>query len=436
MVAALEGIRILDLTTVLMGPSATQLLADMGADIIKVESLDGDTTRRTGYSRHSGMTAWFLNLNRGKRSLAIDLKAPQGRDAILRLAESADVLLYNIRPAAMKRLGLSYEAVSAVNPSLLYVGALGFGRDGEYSDLPAYDDLIQAATGMPWLYQFAGGEEPRFVPTPIVDRLMGAHVAMNVLGGLQARVRTGRGQQIDVPMFETMASVMLGDQLSGATFDPPLGPWGYRRMLAPDRKPYPTRDGFVAALPSRDEQWKALFAAVGRSDLYEDDPRFLTGAKRLENVNDLYAIVARLTPERTTAEWLELFKKLDIAAMPVNSIEDVINSRHLADVRFFDVVEHPTEGRIFQMKPAASWSETPLEPGGPAPNLGEHTREILSEAGFTPEEVDALIAARVVKQWRSSSVAQQPPMGDLKSVIRRDAEALQPNSGQANIKPE
>jgi crotonobetainyl-CoA:carnitine CoA-transferase CaiB-like acyl-CoA transferase len=158
---------------VLMGPSATQMLGDMGADIIKVESLDGDTTRRTGYSRHSGMTAWFLNLNRGKRSLAIDLKAPQGRDAILRLAKTADVLLYNIRPGAMKRLGLSYEDVAAVNPSLLYVGALGFGRDGEYSDLPAYDDLIQAATGMPWLYRFAGGEKPRFVPTPIVDRLIG-----------------------------------------------------------------------------------------------------------------------------------------------------------------------------------------------------------------------------------------------------------------------
>jgi len=208
-------------------------------------------------------------------------------------------------------------------------------------------------------------------------------------------------------MFETMASVMLGDQLSGATFDPPLGPWGYRRMLVPDRKPYPTRDGFVAALPYRDEQWKAFFAAVGRSDLYEGDPRFLTDAKRLENVNDLYAMVATLTPDRTTAEWLELFRKLDIAAMPVNSIEDVIGNRHLADVGFLDVVEHPSEGRIVQMKPAASWSETPLEPGGPAPNLGEHTRQILSEAGFTREEIDALGAAGVVKQWQPAS-SQKP----------------------------
>ena len=401
MVAALEGIRILDLTTVLMGPSATQMLGDMGADIIKVESLDGDTTRRTGYARHPGMTAWFLNLNRGKRSLAIDLKAPEGREAILRLAKSADVLLYNIRPAAMKRLGLSYEELSAINPALVYVGALGFGRGGEYSALPAYDDLIQAATGMPWLYQFAGGEEPRFVPTPIVDRLMGAHVAMNVLGGLQARVRTGRGQQIDVPMFETMASVMLGDQLSGVTFEPPLGPWGYRRMLVPDRKPYPTKDGFVAALPYRDEQWKAFFAAVGRSDLYVGDPRFLTDAKRLENVNDLYEMVAELTPERTTAEWLELFRKLDIAAMPVNSIEDVIDSRHLADVGFFDVVDHPSEGRLRQMRPAASWSDTPLAPGGPAPNLGEHTRQILAEAGFAPGEIDALCTKGIAQQWQA-----------------------------------
>ncbi len=398
MVAALEGIRILDLTTVLMGPSATQLLADMGADVIKVESLEGDSTRRTGPSRNPGMTAWYLNLNRGKRSLSIDLKAPQGREAILRLVKSADVLLYNIRPEAMKRLGLSYEDVSAINPNLLYVGALGFGHGGHYYGLPAYDDLIQAATGMPFLYHYAGGGEPRFVPTPIVDRLMGTYVAMNVLGGLQARTRTGRGQQIDVPMFETMASIMLGDQLNGMVFEPPIAPWGYRRMLVHDRKPYPTKDGFVAALPYRDDQWKAFFGAVGKLHLYEGDPRFLTDAKRLENVNDLYVMTAQITRERTTAEWLALFKKLDIAAMPVNSIEDVIDSRQLADVGFFEFVDHPTEGKLRRMKPAATWSDTPLKAGGHAPNLGEHSRQILSEAGYTAEEVDALLAAGVIKQ--------------------------------------
>jgi len=399
MASALEGIRILDLTTVLMGPSATQMLGDMGADVIKVEAPDGDGTRKSGYARTPGMSAWYLNLNRGKRSLAIDLKAPDGRAALLRLAVTVDVLLYNIRPAAMDRLGLSYEAISAVNPKVVYVGALGFGRDGHYSNLPAYDDLIQAATGMPWLYQFAGGQEPRFVPTPIVDRLMGAHVAMNILGGLQARTRTGRGQRIDVPMFETMASVMLGDQLSGMTFEPPLGPWGYKRMLAPARKPYPTKDGFVAALPYRDDQWKAFFGAVGKLHLYEGDPRFTTDAKRLENVNDLYVMAARITVERTTAEWLAFFKTLDIAAMPVNSIEDVISSQHLADVGFFHTVEHPSEGTLRQMRPAATWSDTPLAPGRPAPNLGEHSSEVLREVGYTPDEVASLVERNVIKQW-------------------------------------
>ncbi len=398
MVAALDGIRILDLTTVLMGPSATQLLADMGADVIKVESPEGDTTRRTGPSRHPGMTAWFLNLNRGKRSLVLDLKAPEGRAAVLRLVEKADVLLYNIRPAAMARLGLGWDDVRKINPRLVYVGALGFGRGGAYSDLPAYDDLIQAATGMPWLYRFAGGQEPRFVPTPIVDRLMGAHVAMNVLGGLQALNRTGEGQQIDVPMFETMATVMLGDQLVGQTFEPPLGPWGYRRMLVPDRKPYPTKDGYVAALPYTDAQWRAFFGAVGRLHLYDKDPRFENDAVRLENVNDLYAMTATITPERTTAEWLELFAQLDIAAMPVNSIEDLIDSPHLADVGFFETVEHPSEGTLRRMKPAYTWSGTPLQPGGPAPRLGEHSRAVLAEAGYDEAEIDALLAKGVSRQ--------------------------------------
>jgi crotonobetainyl-CoA:carnitine CoA-transferase CaiB-like acyl-CoA transferase len=400
---ALAGVRILDLSAVLMGPFATQMLGDMGADVIKIEPLDGDRTRHNGISRNPGMSGWFMGFNRSKRSLAVDLKSPLGREVMLRLVATADVLLYNVRPDAMDRLGLGYAEVSAVNPKILYVGALGFGRGGPYSGLAAFDDLIQAATGMPWLFHFAGASEPRFCPTPIVDRLMGTQVAMNILGGLMARQRTGRGQQIDVPMFETMAQIMLGDHLGGDAFEPPMGPWGYRRMLAPERRPYRTQDGFVAALPYYAGQWSRFFAAVGRSHLYEGDPRFATPALQLQNVNELYAMVAEIMLERTTDDWLALFRELDIPSMVVSSIPDLIENPHLAAVGFFEDVDHPTEGRMRQIRTPSRWSDTQPHARRPAPHAGEQSREILEEIGYRADEIEGLLANDAIRQWSPAS---------------------------------
>lgn len=395
--SALHGIRILDLSTVLMGPYASQMLGDMGADVIKIETLEGDRTRKTGLGRAPDMAGWFMGFNRSKRSLSIDLKAASGRDSFLSLVKTADVLLYNLRPDAMDRLGLGYQEISAINPAILYVGALGFGRDGRYAGRGAFDDLIQSATGIPWLFQYAGAPEPRFVPLPIVDRLMGTQVAMNILAGLIARARLGHGQQIDIPMFETIASIVLGDHMGGEAFEPPIGPWGYQRMLAPERRPYRTSDGFVAVLPYYENQWRSFFAAVGRSAFY-DDPKFATPALQLQNVNLLYEMVADIMLERTTAQWLALCSELDIAAMPVQSIPDLLADPHLHDVGFFSEVEHPTQGTLRQIVPPSRWSVTQPEAGRPAPHIGEHSREVLIEAGLERAVIDDLIASGVVRQ--------------------------------------
>jgi len=395
---ALAGVRIIDLSTVLMGPYATQMLADLGAEVIKVETPEGDRTRRTGPGRSPQMSGWFMNFNRGKQSLAVDLKAEAGRAVLLDLVEQADVLLYNLRPQAMQRLGLGYEAVSARNPAILYVGALGFGREGPYAGLPAFDDLIQAATGMPWLFQYAGAAEPRFCPTPIVDRLMAGQVAMNILAGLLARQRTGRGQQIDVPMFETMASIMLGDHLGGEKFQPAIAPWGYRRMLAPERRPYRTKDGHVAALPYYQEQWSAFFAAVGMPEAFDDDPRFANPAIMLQNINALYEKVAAVLSEWTTAEALDLFRRLDIAAMALKSIEDLMVDPQVQATGLLRAVEHPSEGAILEIDPPWRWSDTPPRAGRPAPRVGEQSRLVLEKLGYDADRIQSLVDMGVVRQ--------------------------------------
>lgn len=390
MSAPLENVRIVDLTTVVMGPSATQYLAQLGADVIKVESPEGDGTRHIGVGRNPGMSGWFLGLNRGKRSIALDLKTPAGREALLRLCEGADILVYNVRPDAMDRLGLGYREVSERNPRLVYVGGLGYGRDGRYAGRPAYDDLVQAATGLPWLYDRAGGGEPRFVPAPLIDRLTGIYLAMTMIAALRHRDLTGAGSSVDVPMFEVMADVVLGDHFGGERFEPAIASWGYQRMLAPHRKPYRARDGFIAALPYHDRQWRALFAALGCQELYSSDERFSTNESRLDNIDALYQMFGELTPQRTVDEWMALFGELDIAAMPVRSIEDLINDSHLVDAGFFETVEHESEGRIRDIRLPSTWSNYTPDFARPAPRLGEHNRELLTEAGYSDEEIRSI----------------------------------------------
>ncbi len=396
----LAGIRVLDLTTVQMGPWCTRILADFGADVIKVESPEGDSNRYTGVPRHRGMSGTFQHNARGKRAIAIDLKHPAAKQALLRLAATVDALASNIRPAALARLGLDYESVKQANPSIVYLNMVGYGSAGRYAGRPAYDDLIQAASGIPMLLKRSTGQ-PRYIPMAAIDRIVGSAAANALLAGLLSRARTGVGQQIEVPMFETMAQFVLSEHMQGQTFDPPTSPAGYPRTLSPHRRPYETKDGFVAVLPYNDGQWRRFFEAVGKSRILETDPRFADIASRTANIDSLYEMIGEELKHRTTAEWLELLERNDIPCIRPHTLETLMEDPHLADAGFFRWEDHPSEGRIRTMREPSTWSETTPPTGQFAPRLGQHTREILSEAGFAAAEIDALIEQKAVMTERS-----------------------------------
>jgi crotonobetainyl-CoA:carnitine CoA-transferase CaiB-like acyl-CoA transferase len=393
----LAGVRIIDLTTVVMGPFATQILADLGADVVKVEAPEGDVLRHIAPMRHPGMGHIFLHHNRNKRSLVLDLKQPAGREALLRLARPADVLVYNVRPQAMRRLRLGYDDVAAVNPRIIYVGAYGYGEGGRYAGQPAYDDLIQGMAGLPSIFADAGADRPRYVPTAIADRITGLAAVNAVTAALFCRERTGKGQAVEVPMFETLAHMVLGDHMAGRTFEPPLAPFRYERMLAPHRAPYATKDGYLCVLIYNDKHWRSFFKMIGREEMFQSDPRFASQEARSRNIGEVYAFVAGQMAGRTTAEWLRLLKEADIPVAPLNSIEDVLDDPHLRESGFFVTIEHPTEGRLRMMAAPGAWSQTPPGRLRPAPRLGEHSIEILREAGYADAEIDALIASGVTR---------------------------------------
>jgi crotonobetainyl-CoA:carnitine CoA-transferase CaiB-like acyl-CoA transferase len=392
----LEGIKVVDMTTVLMGPYATQMLGDYGADVIKVESLDGDVTRQIGPTRHPGMGPVFLNTNRSKRSICLDLKKPAGRDAVLRLIEQADVLVYNVRPQAMARLQLDYEVVSQVNPRLIYAGVFGFGQDGPYAAKPAYDDLIQGATALPALMAQTSDGVPRYVPNALVDRIVGLTAVGAICASLVHRDKTGRGQRVDIPMFETMAGFVMGDHMGGLTYDPPLDRGGYARHLSPDRRPYKTSDGYICVIVYNDKQWENFFKATGRDDL-RNDPKFATFAGRATNIDVAYAELARILLTKTTAEWNEILEKADVPVMPMHDLETLLGDPHIVATSVFPVIDHPTEGRVRSTRVSARWSETSAEPQRLAPRLGEHSAEILQEAGFSTDEVAAMVRDGVTR---------------------------------------
>lgn len=395
----LAGVRIVDMTTVLMGPYACQILGDYGADVIKVEAPVGDLVRQIAPARHPGMGALFLNTNRSKRSIVVDLKTPEGREVLLRLCRDADVLVYNVRAKSMKGLGLSYEEVSAVNPRIVYAGLFGFGQDGPYAAKPAYDDLIQGGAVIPYLYSRAGGGEPRYVPAAIADRIVGLNAVGAILATLVERDRSGRGQAVEIPMFETMVNMLMGDHLGGLTFTPPLGEGGYPRHLSPDRKPYRTSDGYVCALIYTDAHWERFASAIGRPELLETDPRFRRFADRMANINAVYAFLSELFLSRSTAEWIELLETADIPVMPMHDFQSVVEDPHLKATGYFAEREHPTEGPIRSMKVPAHWSRTDPDPRQLAPMLGEHSAEILAEAGFDEAEIAELVGKGAVRQF-------------------------------------
>ena len=387
----LDGVRIVDVSNMLMAPYATQILGDMGADVVKVESPEGDPIRGIGPLRHPGMGAIFLNTNRSKRSLVLDLKQPDGHAAVFELIKAADVLVTNLRPQAMARLGLDYAAVSKCNPRILYAGLFGYGQSGPYAAKPAFDDLIQGAVAVPWLSHLADGSEPRYAPTAIVDRGVALWAVGQIAAALVHQSRTGQGQRIDLPMFEMMASFVLGDHLSGHTFDPPIGPTGYPRMLNPDRRPYRTRDGFVCVVIYTDGHWRAFARELGREEEFRRDPRYRSMTSRTENIAALYRELADLLRTRTTAEWLDLFERADVPAMPLNSLESLIQDPHLNATGFFSTVDHPSEGRLREMAYPSTWSASQPRGSRHAPRLGEHSIEVLREIGYSDERIGALI---------------------------------------------
>ncbi|MFN0164476.1 MAG: CaiB/BaiF CoA transferase family protein [Burkholderiales bacterium] len=390
----LHGYRVIDLSSVLMGPSATQALADMGADVIKIEPLTGDTTRRIGPGRSDSMGSNFLNMNRGKRSVALDLKNPRSRHVLERLIAGADVLVHNIRPQAAARLGIAYADVAAVNGRIVYCALAGFGSGGPYSGQPAYDDLIQGLAGLPALYARCGGE-PRYVPTPIADRVAGLNAVIAITAALLQRERTGAGQAVEVPMFESVAHVVLADHMYGRTFEPPLGEAGYNRVLSPSRHPYRTADGWLCVLIYNDRQWQSFFELIGRPDLAAD-PRYASMRTRNAHIDALYDMVGEALRTRTTAAWIDALQTADIPAGPMHTLDSLLDDPHLAAVGLVRKVEHPTEGTIRTLRAPVVWPGIAPEAMRPAPGLGEHGAEVLREAGFDVDEIEALVSDGVL----------------------------------------
>ena len=376
----LAGVKILDLTAVLMGPLATHILASLGADVTKIESPDGDNIRDIGSKRNPGMGHIFMQVNQGKKSVVLDLKTPEARQSLLQLAQQHDVLITNVRPAAMKRLGLDYETVKLLCPRLIYVSCVGYGQTGPYAARPAYDDLIQGAVGVPWLMQQYGAPEPSYAPVTLADRVTGLHAVYAVTAALYAREKTGVGQHVEVPMFEALAQFVLGDHIAGHSFTPPLGAAGYQRLLTPNRKPYKTKDGYLCVLIYNDKHWTNFLQAIGDPERMQQDARFATQGNRADNIDAVYAYVVEAMQHRGTAEWQTLLDLADIPNTRINSPEDLVNDPHLNQVGFFVESQHPTEGAIRTMRTPTRWSGTPTAALSPYPGLGEHTDEVLRHA--------------------------------------------------------
>lgn len=389
----LEGITIVDMTSELSGPYASRIMGDLGANIIKIEPPAGDGQRNSGPARQRSMGSQFLQTNRSKRSLAVDLKNESGREVLLKLCESADVLLYNVRRQAMARLELAYEDVSKVNPRIVYCGVCGYGADGPYADMPAYDDVIQGMTAMPVLQARLNNGRPRYLPLNVVDRNSGLVLVQTVLAALLYRERTGHGQAVELPLFETLAEYVLAEHMWGTTFVPPIAPMESLRVM--NRWPLQTKDGYLCFWFARDEQYGRFWEAIGRPDVKADE-RFRNRVHRNQHLVELLELMGPELLKKTNAEWLEIFARADLPVMPMHTLETLMQDRHLREVGFFKVVEHPSEGPIMSMAVPSKWSRSKPVNTRHAPRIGEHTVEILREAGFAQAEIDRLVKARAV----------------------------------------
>ena len=406
------------MTSVVVGPICTRTLADQGADVIKVEAPEGDLLRHmAGIGRNPAMSGKFLNFNRNKRSLCVDLRQAAAVDAVRGLAARADVFVSNIRPSSLARLGLGAAGLCAANPRLIACSILGFGSDGPYAEAPAYDTVIQAAGGVSATFERQLGE-PRYVPMVMADHICGLIAAQSIGFALYRREKTGLGEMIEVPMLENMASFVLTEHLGSATFDPPIGPSGDARLLSPDGKPLKTRDGYIALSANTDTQARAFFRCIGRPEL-ADDPRFSTAFARTQNTPEYFALRAEALLTRSSAEWLALFRAHDVPAGPYNTIEGLLDDPHLKAVGFVGHEEHPSEGRIRRTRVANIFSGGMRDEPLPAPRIGQHTREILAEAGCDEAAIDAMLASRAAIQ--AAALAPTPEPGDARPKPAHDA---------------
>ena len=379
----LTGVKVIDLTSVVFGPYASQILADLGAEVIKIEPPQGDHFRPgTRPAKTPGMGSGWMAVNRGKKSIALDLKQADDLAVLRALLVDADVFIVNVRGAAMERLGLSYDAVSDINPSIIYAHCVGFGQDGPFADLQAYDDVIQAATGATTLLpRVDGSGRPRYLPSLIADKVSGLHAAYAVQAALIHRLRTGRGQRVEIPMFEAFASFMLLEHLGDQSFVPPIGPAGYPRQLDPDRQPFPTRDGWVSIVAYTDSAWERIFTILGEPEFLDDD-RLRTPRDRFINSALLYRRLAELTPRLNTADLVDAFSAQDIPCQPVRDLNEIIEDPHLSATGFFRERHHPTEGTYRDMRPPVRFGGAHLPPASPPPNLNAHAAEIRSSIRY------------------------------------------------------
>ena len=399
----LAGVRVLDLTTVFMGPSCTQLLGDLGADVIKIEAPSGDSTRSIGPCGDIGLGPLFLGLNRNKRSVVLDLKQPAAVAALLQLARDADVFATNVRPAAMRRLGLGPDVLLAANPRLIYASMVGFSQRGPYAAKAAFDDMIQAATGLAAVVGEAAGDVPRYLPITIADRSVGLYAFGVISAALYARERTGRGQSVEIPMFETMIPYVLGDHLYGRTFEPARGDFSYPRLMSSNRRPYKTRDGYVCCLIYTDRHWELFLNAIGKGELLKTDPRLANIRTRTQAIDALYQLVADELAQRSTAEWRALLPESEIPIFPMHTFESLLHDEHLQQTGFFQHTEHPVVGAVLETAVPSEWSDTVPRHQRPVPALGQHTTEVLREAGFAPADIDALLASGAARAAKPPS---------------------------------
>lgn len=396
MTGPLAGIKIVEFTSVVLGPWACQILGDMGADIIKVEPPVGDTNRNLGPNRNnSDMSALFMTCNRNKRSIVLDLKNPEGQTAALKLIADADVMIHNFRPQAMIKLGLDYQAAKAVNPEIIYCATYGYSKKGPYGAKGALDDSIQAGSGVAMLMSMVEGE-PRYLPTILADKTTGMAVVNAVTAALFYRERHGEGQEIEVPMYETMVSFVMVEHQWGQTFEPPIGKAGYVRLMSEHRRPYKTKDGYIAVLPYWDNHWKTFCEIVERPDMLAD-PRFKDMQSRLENIDVSYAKTGEALSKKTTAEWLELLEPTNVPHMIVNSLDGLIDDPHLKESGFWQLHDHPTEGKIRMASSPYSFSKTPTDIHRLPPRLGEQSAEILAEVGYSSDEIKKMFDQGITK---------------------------------------